>query len=265
MFLFLSKLLPLFIYPLGLACLLMAIALVMLWKSPKRAARVIAIALAVLMLGSNGWLSGWLVRSLEWQNIPGAELPTAEAIVVLGGGIKSGESPRPWVDFSEGGDRIIHGARLYLDNKAPLLILSGGRIDWKGDGKGVSESKDMAEIAEFVGVPRSAIIEDPTSLNTYQNAVNVRKILEERGIERVLLVTSAMHMPRSLLVFQHQGIDVIPAPTDFTTTKSTFVRKEISWESIVLKSMPDTARLERTTKVLKEYIGMGIYRLRGWL
>ena len=266
MFLFLSKLLPLFIYPLGFACWLMVVAWVMVWKSPKRAATIIAIALAALLLASNGWVSDWLARSLEWQNIVEEKnLPTAEAIVVLGGGIKSAEAPRPWVDFSEGGDRIIYGSRLYLEKKAPLLVLSGGRISWQGDGKGASESKDMAGIAQFIGVPPSAILEDPSSLNTYENAVNVRQILEERGIKRVLLVTSAIHMSRSLLVFQHQGINVIPAPTDFLTTKSTFAKKKTSWQAIVLKLMPDAARLAKTTKALKEYLGIEIYRLRGWL
>jgi uncharacterized SAM-binding protein YcdF (DUF218 family) len=65
----------------------------------------------------------------------------------------------------------------------------------------------MAEIAQTMGVPASAILQDPDSHNTYQNAVNVRKILDAKGIKGpVLLVTSAMHMTRSLLIFKRQGI-----------------------------------------------------------
>ena len=77
----------------------------------------------------------------------------------------------------------------------------------------------MAEILQALGVPSSAILQDPTSLNTYQNAVNVRKIIQERGIRRVLLVTSAMHMPRSLLIFKKLGIDAIATPTDFLSSQ----------------------------------------------
>ncbi|MBO1351268.1 MAG: YdcF family protein [Hormoscilla sp. GUM202] len=264
MFLFLSKVLPLLIYPLGLSCLLMLVALGMLWKYPKKAAIPIALALVVLLVSGNGWVSDWLVRSLEWQHIPSQELPVADAVVVLGGGIKEWREPRPWPDLSEGGDRIVYGAQLYNQYKASILILSGGRIDWQ-KGTGSSESKDMAEIAEYLGVPRTAIIQDPNSLNTHENAVNVRKIMDERGINRVLLVTSAMHMPRAIGTFEKEGIDAMPAPTDFLTTKPPLHERKLAPGEILLNILPDVSRLGRTTKALKEYTGMVIYGLQGWL
>ncbi len=64
MFLYLSKLLPLFLYPLGLAFALMLVALVTLWKKPRWAAAMLALAIIVLLVGSNGWVSHELVRSL---------------------------------------------------------------------------------------------------------------------------------------------------------------------------------------------------------
>ncbi|MBC6453105.1 MAG: YdcF family protein [Hormoscilla sp. SP5CHS1] len=265
MFLFLSKVLPLLlIYPLGLSCLLMLVALGMLWKYPKKAAIPIALALVVLLVSGNGWVSDWLVRSLEWQHIPSQELPVADAVVVLGGGIKEWREPRPWPDLSEGGDRIVYGAQLYNQYKASILILSGGRIDWQ-KGTGPSESKDMAEIAEYLGVPRTAIIQDPNSLNTHENAVNVRKIMDERGINRVLLVTSAMHMPRAIGTFEKEGIDATPAPTDFLATKPPLHERKLSPGEILLNIIPDVSRLGQTTKAFKEYMGMVIYSLQGWL
>jgi uncharacterized SAM-binding protein YcdF (DUF218 family) len=263
MFLFLSKLLPLFLYPLGLACVLMVVALVMSWRSPRWVPVPIALALIVLLLGSNSWVANSLVRSLEWQQIPEKELPTADAIVVLGGATKSAFPPRPAVDLSEEGDRVLYGAQLYREGKAPLVIASGGRVDWRGGGP--SESGDMAEVLETLGVPTSAILQDPSSLNTYQNAVNVRQIMKERGIQRVLLVTSAMHMPRSLRIFQRQGIEAIPAPTDFLVTKQEIEEPNNSPQATLLSLLPDADRLQNTTRVLKEYIGTVVYRLRGWL
>lgn len=263
MFLYLSKLLPLFLYPLGLACLLMLVALVTLWKRPRWAAAPILLALIVLLVGSNGWVSRSLVRSLEWQNIPPTELPNAEAIVVLGGATKSAFPPRPSVDLSEEGDRVFYGAQLYQQKKAELVIVSGGRIDWRGSGP--SESADMAAILSQLGVPTAAILQDPNSLNTYENAVNVRKILEARGIRRVLLVTSAMHMPRSLLIFKRQGIAAIPAPTDFLVTANELQEMQNSPQATLLNLLPDTDRLYQFTRALKEYIGLVVYRLRGWL
>lgn len=262
MFLFLSKLLPLFLYPLGLASLLMLITLVLLWRRSRLAPVPILLALTALLLFSNGLVSGWLVRSLEWQNIPQGEIPTAEAIVVLGGGVKPATWPRPSPDLSDEGDRVFYGAQLYREGKAPLVIASGGRIDWK-DG-GPPESKDMAAIMETLGVPSSAILQDPTSLNTYENAVNVRQLLQSRRLRKILLVTSAMHMPRSLLIFKRQGIEAIPAPTDFLETR-TYNQESASIQETVLNLVPDADRLQKATRALKEYIGIVVYRLKGWL
>jgi uncharacterized SAM-binding protein YcdF (DUF218 family) len=262
MFLFLSKVLPLFLYPLGLACLLLFIALVISWKQLSWSQVPIALALIVLLVSSNGWVQNWLVRSLEVQNLP-VELPNAEAIVLLGGATKSATKPRPMVDVSEQGDRVLYAAKLYLEKKAPIIIASGGRIDWNSAGQ--PEAADMTQLLEMMGVPRDAIVQEPDSLNTYQNAVNVKKILDEKGIQKVLLVTSALHMPRSLLIFKRQQIDAIAAPTDFLVSEAEMEIPSSNLSAIVLNLLPDSNRLETTTKVIKEYIGTLIYRLKGWI
>ncbi|MDJ0620885.1 MAG: YdcF family protein [Calothrix sp. MO_192.B10] len=263
MFLYLSKLLPLLFYPLGLACISLVVALFMVGRRPRITAFCISFALILLLVSSNGWVSKFFVRSLEWQNIPPAELPTAEAMVVLGGATKSAFPPRPGPDLSEQGDRIIYAAQLYRQKKAPLIILSGGRIDWRGSG--TAESTDMAAILTSLGIPKEAIIEEPDSLNTYQNAVNVRKVIEEKDINKVLLITSAMHMPRSLLIFKKQGMDVIPAPTDFLVSEGEIQELGSTPKAAILNLIPNTDNLHRFTITLKEYLGMLIYRLRGWL
>lgn len=262
MFLFLSKLLPIFIYPLGLSCLLMGVALLTLWKRPRVASGCLVLSLALVFGFSNVEVSGWLGRSLEWQYLPLDNLPTADAIVVLGGAVRSADPPRPWVDVMESGDRPIHAAQLYLAGKAPKIIMSGGRINWRGGGP--SESADMAALAEALGVPAEDILEDPRSLNTYQNAVNVKQILDEEGMERILLVTSAIHMPRSIKIFQRLGIEAIAAPTDFRMIAPTEPHGR-SLQASILNTLPDAERLEYSTRALKEYIGMVVYRLRGWL
>ncbi len=263
MFLFLSKLLPLFLYPLGLACVLLVVALVMSWRRSRWVPLPVVLALIVLLLGSNSWVANSLVRSLEWQHIPVGKLPTADAIVLLGGATKSAFPPRPAVDLSEEGDRVLYAAQLYREGKAPVVIASGGRIDWRGGG--LAESSDMADILVSLGVPNSAILQDSKSLNTYQNAVNVRQIMQERGIRRVLLVTSAMHMPRSLRIFQRQGIEAIPAPTDFLITQQEINEPSSSPQATLLNLVPDADQLQNTTRALKEYIGTVVYHLRGWL
>ncbi|MBS0015634.1 MAG: YdcF family protein [Arthrospira sp. SH-MAG29] len=265
MFLYLSKLLPLLIYPVGLTCILMIIALVLLWRSPRLAAIPIVLGLVILMVAGNSQVAQELVRSLEWQNIPAGELPSGGAIVVLGGATRPQISPRPWVDVLESGDRILHGSMLYKQGKAPWLIMSGGRINWRGE-RSIPESEDMATIAEEMGVPAAAILQDPDSLNTYENAVNVKQILQDRDIQDpILLVTSAIHMPRSLKIFEKLEIEVIPAPTDFLISSEEVALIENNWREAILRLIPDAYAVERTTKAIKEYIGAWVYGLRGWI
>jgi len=263
MFLFLSKLLPLFLYPLGLACVLLILALVVWWRRPRWTPLPIFLALVVLLATSNGWVSNEIVRSLEWQYIPKAELPKADAIVLLGGSLRPAAAPRQTVEVSEQGDRALYAAYLYRQQKAPVIIASGGRVAWRGSGP--PEASDTVQFLKEIGVPSLAIIQEPDSLNTYENAVNVKKILEERRLKRILLVTSALHMPRSLRIFRHQDIDVIPAPTDFLVTQDFLQEPNNTPEAMLLNIIPDVDRLGRTTKAIKEYIGTVVYRLRGWL
>jgi len=262
MSLFLSKLLPLFVYPLGFACIMLVLALFSVWKRPRWTAVYITLALLALLIGGNGSVARQLTYSLERQYVPSL-LPNAEAIVVLGGSIRSQFPPRPWVDLTEASDRPVYAAQLYKQGKAPLVILSGGRIEWLGGGP--PESADMAKLVEALGVPASAILQDPSSLNTRENAVNVKKILDQRGIKQVLLVTSAAHMPRSMQIFKKLGIDAIAAPTDFLVTDQEVELAQQTNEGRLIGLIPDSENLYRVTRALKEYIGSLIYRLRGWI
>ncbi|WP_035993061.1 YdcF family protein [Leptolyngbya sp. KIOST-1] len=264
MFLFLSKLLPQLIYPLGLACLLLGAALVLIKRRPGWARGAIALALVLLLVSSNNWVAARVIRSLEWRYPNTVDLPSAEAIVVLGGAIRAQFPPRPWIEVAEEGDRVLHGARLYLAGKAPLLVFSGGRITW-GQGQGRSEAEDMAELAEAMGVPPSAMLLEPNSLNTFENAVYTQVLLADRGIERILLVTSAMHMPRALAIFRNLGFEAIPAPTDFHVVQDSLDPAHSTWQGRILNLLPQTENLHYLSRALKEYLGLGVYRLKGWL
>jgi uncharacterized SAM-binding protein YcdF (DUF218 family) len=219
----------------------------------------LGIALAILLLSSNDIFSKWLLRSLEWQYLPIGELPQAEAIVVLGGGTRPRIAPRPWYEVNEAGDRILYGSWLYKQGKAPLLVVTGGRAEWLGEG-GNPESEDMAAIASTLGVPNSAIIQESQSFNTRDNAVNTRQILNKSGINKILLVTSALHMPRSMAIFRKVGFESIAAPTDFLSVQN---ENSKGW-AFVLDLLPNADALRDTTNAIKEYVGLLVYRLAGW-
>ena len=158
-----------------------------------------------------------LVSSLEWRYLPQGDLPTADAIVLLGGGTRPQLPPRPMSEMNEAGDRMVYAARLYHEGKAPIIVPSGGFIELFGST--VPETEAMAQLLTELGVPDDAILRESKSRNTHENAVEVWALLEPLGIRRILLVTSAMHMPRSVAIFERQGFEVIPAPTDFLVTQ----------------------------------------------
>jgi uncharacterized SAM-binding protein YcdF (DUF218 family) len=113
-----------------------------------------------------------------------------------------------------------------------------------------------AQLTEW-GVPEKNIVIETESLNTYRNAVNSKPLLEKQGVKRVLLVTSAIHMPRALATFQTLGINAIPSPTDYL---------EVDRKKYEIKDfLPDIDGLGKTSLAVKEYLGLLAYRWRGWI
>ncbi len=259
----LSKLLPPLFYPLSLVCWALIFALVRFWRSPRQAAIALGLALGLVLLTGNDYVAASLIGSLERQHLPPDPMPQAAAIVVLGGAVVPQTAPRPWVEVTEGGDRILYGARLQQQGYAPYLILSGGRIDWLGEPSQRGEAADMAEIAQTCGVPAQQILLDVTSLNTYENALNVKALVTTHNITGpLLLVTSAYHMPRSVAIFRRLGLEVIPAPTDYRYPS---IARSWTWQNLLLSLIPTPYNMDITTMALREYQGLLVYWLRGWL
>ncbi len=263
MFVYLSKLLPLLIYPLGLASLLIFLGL-FLARQPRAQRAVLLTALLLLWASSNRWTSLYLTRTLEWRYLPAPDIPQAEVIVVLGGGTESAEFPRSGVELNSAGDRVLHAAWLYQQGKAQHLLLSGGRIEWRQGSS--TPAEDMALLLRNIGIPQEALWLETTSRNTYENALYCRQILQAKGVHRIILVTSALHMPRAVALFEHQGLEVIPAPTDFKVTQENWqALREASLPVQLLNLLPSADNLASVTNALKEYLGIWTYSLRGWM
>jgi uncharacterized SAM-binding protein YcdF (DUF218 family) len=264
MFVYLSKLLPLFLYPLGIVTILLIFALA-LDKLKKWRKGLLIFALVVLWLGSNRWVSYGLARSLEWRNLPPKTTPQAEVIVLLGGGTEPEDYPRQITEVNSAGDRVLYAASLYRDGAAPAILASGGNLNFSG-ARGATPAEDMTDLLTQLGVPEDNIWPQDRSQNTHDDAVYSAEILREKDITEIILVTSAMHMPRAKALFEKQGIDVIPAAADFTIT-------EQNWQSVfhpnagefVINLLPNASALNLTTTVLKEYFGLLVYRLQGWI
>jgi len=127
-------------------------------------------------------------------------------------------------------------------------------------------AEDMAEILASLDVPPEAMIIEDRSRNTYENALYAKELLEERGISKILLVTSAMHMPRSVALFEAQGFEVTPLPVDYSVVENGSAENQNSlFVAKILNIIPNASNLALTTNALKEYLGTFIYQLQGWL
>lgn len=261
MFIFLTKFLPLLVYPLGLTFFLVIVALFAA-RWPRWQRLILILAIFILWLGSNRWTALSLARSLEWRYLPLDPVPKAQAIVILGGGTDPIEYPRTRVEANGAIDRVLYGGHLYHEGLSDHILVTGGRIDWMGSAS--TPAEEMASLLRQIGVPDKAIWLESESRNTYENALYSQPILHERGIDRILLVTSALHMPRSVKLFESQGFEVIPAPTDFSVTFEDWERlTDASLRIHILNLFPSADNLSSVTTALKEYLGILFYQLQG--
>lgn len=200
-----------------------------------------------------GWLWAWstplaseaLRSHLENQAGPRAlqDVAPAQVMVVLGGSTRGPRPPlRPEPDLTSAADRLWHAARLYHAGKAERVVLAGGTVS-QGDG---SEAQAMQKFLQDMRVPASAMEQENQSHNTASNAQNVAQRLRAQGVDTVLLVTSALHMPRARSWFEHHGLTVRPAPADFEV-----VPMPMSW----LRLLPSTEALHGSARAFKELVG----------
>lgn len=208
-----------------------------------------AIAVAMLALA---WSAFWsLPRNAEWLRdsledryaVAAADaMPKADAIVVLGGGGYTWVS-RPGVTLADlKYSRLAQGARLYKAGRAPRVILSGGVGDKR------TEAQNMARGMRKFGVPESALLLEQRSTDTEENAHFTAEVARKHDVRSVLLVTSAIHMPRASVLFKGEGFDVVEVPVPEPPS----IRGN-SWAD---HWMPSGRALWRSGRALKEYAGL---------
>ncbi len=247
MLLFSSLVGAVLLFPLNMV--LLGILGLLLRRHRPRATWLSWTALALLLVFSTRAGALLLVAPLEMQTPPLTSIPpTAQAIVVLSGARLSnapeyGHQDKPgFITLA----RLQYAARLHRAGGLPILVTGG-----KPDGSAESEAAVMARSLhdDFGVVTRW---QEQASDTTADNARLTAPILRNAGVQVVLLVTDAMHMPRAVRSFRQQGIDVIPAPTVF-----------FSDERLTLNDwLPGGEGLRRSNYALHEWIGALWYALR---
>ncbi|SBO43990.1 YdcF family protein [Cyanobium sp. NIES-981] len=260
----LSKLLPLGLYPLGLGLLLL---LAREAGGRRRWARLLGWGgLGLIWLFAMPITSRQLIWGLEERSaaLRPASLPAADAVVVLGGGLRPALPPRRSVEVGEAGDRLLTGVRLIRQRKAPLLVTSGGRVHFTAGEPPPPEAQWARDLAVELGVAPERILLNRESRTTAEEARDLGELARSRRWRRVLLVTSASHMPRALASFRRRsGVEVVAVPTDFQLpARSRYGNPTPA--SLLLSLMPDAEALYLSSVMLKEHLGLLVYRLRGW-
>ena len=237
--------------PLSIVVLALALALVLLWFTRRqRLGKLVATAGFVLFVAvAYGWLGGPALRSLERDYAPMASPPVGiKWIVVLGGGAWADpDLPPQWRMTQATLARTVEGVRLHRQMPGGKLVLSGGPVLGSG-----SDAETMSALALQLGVARDSIVTDGVSQDTESQARVMRELLKG---ERCVLVTSAVHMRRALALFRKQGVDALPAPTDYLSQANPGLRPS--------DFFPGAQRITSADAAVHEYLGLAWGWLRG--
>ena len=247
MFFVLSKILGFFLVPSNIMVSLGLAGIALLAIGYARAGRwmlvtsiVLIAAVGVLPIGS-GLALQLEERFPRWDTTRGP--PTG--VVVLGGGVIKSEisAERGYVAVGRTAERII--AAIELARRYP-----GAHVVFAGGGEG----DFVVRLLEKLGVPRDRVIVERKSRNTAEDAAFTKRLAMPKAGERWLLVTSAMHMPRAVGVFQKAGFAVDAYPVDYQTTG---IKDPWTLSSALMDN------IRKTNLAVHEWIGLLVYWMAG--
>lgn len=236
----LKKIVSVFIVP-PLALIWLALIGVLISRKKKMLGQVICcFSLVLILILSTPFAGSRLVVWVQDDSVVTTVDPRAQAIVILGGGVEAFapeyQAPNP---SSSSLERIRFGAFLAKKTDLPVLVTSGDPLH-----AGAAEARVMQRILKNEwGIDVRWIEEE--SVDTAENAKFSFAILQKENINRIYLVTHALHMPRAKYLFEKAGFEAIPAPTGIA------VPNEFSWHNI----LPSGGSFGSTSAAFKEIIG----------
>jgi uncharacterized SAM-binding protein YcdF (DUF218 family) len=247
---FLRQFLPLLLMPLTISLALLVLGQV------RRRREYIWTAIVLLVASSLPVTAALLTRIAEGsaERRPAADAPAADAIVVLSYDQTIAPGPARASEWREA-NRFLGGLELFQAGKAPLLVFTGAAT--RGPLGSPSQGETFARYARAWGVSPDCLAITGAVTNTEEEAAATALLLRARSSApaRVLLVTSAYHMPRARRLFEHAGLAVEPFPVDF--------RRAAGESLTLLDLLPKASALLDTHVILRELYGRLYYRLAG--
>lgn len=250
MFFILSKLLFFLLVP--FTWIMLLLVWIYFAKSAQLKRRLTLLTICITVIFSNPWL--YRKAHLMWQ--PAPELISGqvqyEAGILLTGMVQFDRYNKGY--FGNASDRFIQTLTLYHTGKIKKILVTGGSGSLLHNYPPEAEYLKNALVAN--AVPEKDIIVEPFSRNTYENAIFSKKIIDSLQLKPpFLLITSALHMPRSSAVFKKAGISFVSYPCDYKVVKG-----KISPDDIL---MPDARLLNNWSDLIKEIIGLAVYKITG--
>ena len=243
---YLHKILPLLISPLLIVLIIILIGTI--FKSKK----INLLGLLILIFCSLPIVSNKLIFYLEkdYSIQVISTVSKADAIVVLSGMIEVIKTNNNLdYEFNDSIDRILSGIDLFKENKAPLLILTNGKLPWS---IGIPEGEYLKNFSIKYGIPEESILLTKNVQNTDQEAKSIKKLLNTNEAN-IILVTSAFHMPRAKKVFEAANIKVIPFAVDF---------KNLANKVNFMDFIPSANSFRDTNHFVREMIGRLYYNFK---
>lgn len=240
--------------PVTICFLLMALSvLLMLFSFRRLAIAAGLVSLALVFVSFYTTAGALIVQELE-DRFPRPAAPAdAACIIVLGGGIPTQvDGARGGYDLDDGGDRYIETVRLAGLYPNAKIIMSGG--DGSLEGVAMTEADVIRRMFNDFHIDPTRVEYDAESRDTYENATNVRAILQRLNLNHCLLVTSGFHMPRAVAIFRNLGMDVTPWVADYRTTGKEGLKVTVAYPLI-------NAGLLSTG--VREWIGIVAYYFAG--
>ena len=221
--------------------------------------RIQCLGLAILLLFSSPLTSRFLINSLE-SRYPLQELkdlPETNFLVLLGGSVNVPISSKTRAEFGPSGDRVLLAADIYHAGKTQNILISAG--GQQNDPAVLSEAAYTKSILKIMGVPEERIFIETQSGNSYENAIESVKMLEQLSSSQspTLLVTSAVHLTRARALFCKAGLNTIGVGANRWINSSS----NISIGNWFFQAK----NLDGSTRVLREYLGIVVYGLAGKL
>jgi uncharacterized SAM-binding protein YcdF (DUF218 family) len=224
-------------------------------KRPRRFLSFVALAYTLSAIYAIDYGASRLLV-IGFQPLAASDVPAGRtAIVVLGSG---SFTARDWSDDEysivdpAAASRVLEAARVYRLVNPDLVISSGGRVQ-PGD-RNVPTAITMRDALVQLGIPPSRIVVEADSRNTHEEALRDAQVLAARNIAHVVVVTSTMHMRRSLGTFRAEGLAAIPA-----IARDPY--RPRSWDEWIV---PGDQGLQAGSSLAHEILGIVGYAARGW-